>query len=88
MARQYLYGLFYNRKSDGKPMWAMERNGRFVARAARNVGGYVTRMPVSSSSGSWDAPTFRACSELYADYRKGGFGGPKRTKPSVVQPVR
>ena len=79
----YLYGVFGSVErtvsdhspSDlaGKtitvPIWCMVRNLRRAKRIARNCQGYVTRMPLPTTR-SWDAPTFRVCSDLVADYRK------------------
>jgi hypothetical protein len=48
----------------------MERSKVRAVRAARKAHGYVTAMPLPDpSSRVWDAPTFRVCSDLIADFR-------------------
>ena len=49
-------------------MWARTNNKRQALAYARKHRGYVTRMAYASGNGAWDAPTFRACSDLLADF--------------------
>ncbi len=49
--------------------WARTHNKRQALTFAKQHGGYVTRMPLASANGAWDAPTWRVCSEVIADYR-------------------
>jgi hypothetical protein len=58
-----LYGVFL---PDNK--WALVTNKRKALTLARKRCGYVTSMPYKDSGPSWDAPTFRVCSDLVADY--------------------
>jgi hypothetical protein len=62
-----LYGVFF--ETDRNPRWAMTRNKRQALKAARKAHGYVTAMNEPSGGGPWDAPTFKVCSDLIADYR-------------------
>lgn len=70
MKRHGLYGIFWNEEERGKAMWAIERSKSRALRHARRLGAYVTRMPLPYGGGGWDAPTFRACSDVIADYRR------------------
>jgi hypothetical protein len=47
----------------------MNNKAEVMARA-KDFGGYVTRM--SYNNETWDAPTFRACSEMVCDYGEKG----------------
>jgi hypothetical protein len=68
--RQCLYGVFADDPTTGRPVWGMERSKVRAVRAARKAHGYVTAMPLPDpSSRVWDAPTFRVCSDLIADFR-------------------
>ena len=67
MKRWSLYGVFYQNAA-GVPCWAMTRNRKSALRTAEARQGYVTRMNWPGCS-VWDAPTFRVCSDLLADYR-------------------
>jgi hypothetical protein len=62
-----LYGIFWQ---TDRPMWTMERSKTRALRYGKQVHGYVTRMPLPTST-AWDAPTFKVCSDLIADYRTG-----------------
>lgn len=66
----YLYGVFWV-DPKGCLMWAMGRNRKRAEHYARAVKGYVTRMRTPGAE-VWDAPTFKVCSELVADYRPKG----------------
>lgn len=72
MAQQRLYGVFWDEGNRETAKWAMTRNRREAERHARSVKGYVTAMPLPDAA-SWDAPTFRTCSELIADYREHSY---------------
>jgi hypothetical protein len=48
--------------------WARTDNKRQAIRLAKQHAGYVTAMSCASGRGAWDAPTFRACSHLVADF--------------------
>ena len=64
-----LYAVFYT-SHDGKAMWGMHRNGRTARQIAKRVAGVLHAMPLPSREARvWDAPTFRHCSDLIADYR-------------------
>lgn len=66
-----LYGVFF--QLDGRARWGMERSKRRALAFARAAKGYVTRMDLPSPEARvWDAPTFRVCSEVVADFREGG----------------
>lgn len=70
--RHGLYGIFWTEEKDGRAhvaMWAMERNQRRAIRHGRRLQALVTRMHLPEGGGPWDAPTFRACSDVVADYR-------------------
>ena len=70
-----LYGVFWtdSTRADytGRPiaMWGMDRNKRRALHAGRKLRAIVTRMNLPYGNGAWDAPTFRACSDVIADYR-------------------
>lgn len=64
MAR-YTYAVFLPSQP---PRWARTNNKAQALAYARQHGGYVTRMDYASGRGTWDAPTFRGCSELVADF--------------------
>jgi hypothetical protein len=80
MARHGLYGLFWQEIRPDNPalgsvsafryraMWAMARNKRVALREGRKRSAVVTRMDLPQST-SWDAPTFKACSDVIADFR-------------------
>ena len=57
-----IYGVFFGTK------WALTTNKKQALAAAKKHQGYVTRMPYDSSRGPWDAPTFKVCSTLVADF--------------------
>ena len=59
-----LYGIFID---DGNK-WALATNKRQALRFAKERGGYVTQMRYPESN-SWDAPTFKVCSDMIADFR-------------------
>ena len=73
MRTTYLYGVF----DDTKKWWTMTRNRKHAVSMAKECGGngYVTRMMLPTTR-SWDAPTFRACSDLLFDFRQGEKNGP------------
>lgn len=64
----YLYGVFAGTK------WGMTTNRKMAIKSAQTARGYITRMkyPVGNGSNVWDAPTFKMCSDLLADYRDYG----------------
>jgi hypothetical protein len=64
--RAMLYGVFGT--VNGTARWAMLRNKRRAVRLARLHSGYVTATPEPGCA-VWDAPTFRVCSDLVADFR-------------------
>lgn len=64
-----LYGIFWH--ESGRAMWALNRNRRVALRYAKSKHGIVSMMPEPSGGGAWDAPTFRACSDVIADFREG-----------------
>lgn len=70
--RHGLYGVFA--QQNGRNVWAMERNKRRALRLGRKLRGFVMAMPLPETA-SWDAPTFRACSDLLADFRSANKGG-------------
>ena len=61
-----LYGVFHT-QSDGKYHWGYGTNKRVALKAAKAYHGIVTMMPYNRTT--WDAPTFRVCSDIIADYR-------------------
>ena len=71
MSKQHgLYGIFWSEGERATAMWAMERSKKRALRHARKLNAYVTRMNLPCGGGSWDAPTFKACSSLVADFRQ------------------
>lgn len=73
--RHGLYGLFWTEDRNGRTdvaMWAMERSKRRALYHARTLHAVVTRMDLPYGNGVWDAPTFRVCSDVIADYRRVG----------------
>lgn len=68
MAQHRLYGVFW--QENGRPMWGMSRSRKRALRAARVQKALCVSMPLPSSNGPWDAPTFRHCADRQeGDYR-------------------
>lgn len=65
--KRYTYAVFFKTKR-GKEVWARTNNKRQALRFARLHSGYVTALDYHSGKGAWDAPTFKACSTLVADF--------------------
>lgn len=66
MANHGLYGVFW--VESGRAMWGMDRSRRRALKAGRKYQAVVSRMDLPSTT-YWDAPTFRVCSDVIADYR-------------------
>jgi hypothetical protein len=58
-----LYGIFVGSK------WAMTTNKGKALQLAKAEKGIVTSMPDPKGTAAWDGPTFRACSDVIADFR-------------------
>ena len=65
---QRLYGIFWI-GFEGKPLWALSRNGRNARREGKKLSALVVSMVLPAGGGGWDAPTFRAL----ADRREGDW---------------
>jgi hypothetical protein len=74
-----VYGIFWHRQATNDSestnprataMWTLSRNKRKALRYARQVNGVVGMMRNQTRHDVWDAPTFRVCCEVIADYRK------------------
>jgi len=68
--RPGLYGLFWTDPDTGELLWILERSKKRSIIYAKRLKGYVHRMDLPESNQRWDAPTFRALSELIADFRE------------------
>jgi hypothetical protein len=62
--RWSLYGVFANGK------WGMTTNKKNAMVEAKKHKGEVRQMPYPKDTYSWDAPTFRVCSDQIADFRE------------------
>jgi len=63
---KYLYGIFILDSTVQK--WCMSTNRKRALAFGKANRGLVTRMLYPRDTNSWDAPTFRACSDVIADY--------------------
>ena len=59
------YGVFIIQ--DNTHRWGRMTNKAIVLKIAKQYHGIVKRMRLSSSA--WDAPTYRICADIIADYR-------------------
>ncbi len=60
---RHLYGVFTNKQ------WGMTTRKVEAIKVAKNWKAVVRVMPYPGGDYAWDAPTFRVCSDLLADYR-------------------
>lgn len=62
------YAVFWQEQSRAAAMWCRARTKRAAVAQARKVRGYVVRVNYGSRD-AWDAPTFKVCGDVVADYR-------------------
>jgi hypothetical protein len=62
------YAIFWTHPLHGRPMWCRCTNARGARRHARAVAGIAYRVSYGREM-TWDAPTFRSCGDVIADYR-------------------
>ncbi len=62
------YGIFWTDPDHGRAMWQRATSKRVAVRRARQVNGYVITVGHGRNM-AWDAPTFKVCGDVVADYR-------------------